>query len=353
MKITDWIRGLLRDGQYRPGYRELQELSEKAKRAAGVYNHEELSGLIHRYRRSDEAVERIALAIAKSEPFHSPVSTVYRHSIEMMEALNDTRFMEKHGHRLSDIAPEDATPIHRLLAKYTFMLDAELKECPTRDMERPPCTEVVAATGILDYRWQKRDVYELCELASYGMVPSEYVRIRYGLEQVCSDYSYLEEYIRAHEYGDIELDAPKDCALAKVRMCLEAEKAVENIPGVRLPDFYLENLDHELGNLGRIAISPDAVNDLIHVGPDFLIKYGIDKNAPSEDISRQAQKAYCELDARFVRMTGRRPYAEGLLASLRQKPGNTTADKVRPQQTRRNHIRNPPPSNGKGRKPSL
>lgn len=29
MKITDWIKGLLRDGKPGPGYRELQELSEK------------------------------------------------------------------------------------------------------------------------------------------------------------------------------------------------------------------------------------------------------------------------------------------------------------------------------------
>lgn len=94
MEITDWIRGLLRDGQYRPGYHELQELSEKAERAAGVYNHEEFSGLIRRYRRSDEAVERIALAIAKSEPFYCPTLTMNRYSIEMMKALADTPFME-------------------------------------------------------------------------------------------------------------------------------------------------------------------------------------------------------------------------------------------------------------------
>ena len=30
MKITDWIKGLLRDGKPGPGYRELQELSEKS-----------------------------------------------------------------------------------------------------------------------------------------------------------------------------------------------------------------------------------------------------------------------------------------------------------------------------------
>ncbi len=43
MKITDWIKELLRDDQPRLSYRELQELSEKAERAAGVYNHKELT----------------------------------------------------------------------------------------------------------------------------------------------------------------------------------------------------------------------------------------------------------------------------------------------------------------------
>ena len=31
----------------------------------------------------------------------------------------------------------------------------------------------------------------------------------------------------------------------EAEMCAAAEKAVENIPGVRLPDFYLEGLDRE------------------------------------------------------------------------------------------------------------
>ncbi len=162
MKITDWIRGLLRDGQHRPGYRELQELSEKAQRAAGVYNHEELTGLIRRYRKSDEAIERIALAIAKSEPFYCPTSIMNRHSIEMMDALADTPFMEKHGRRLSDINPEDATQVHGLLAMYTFMRDEELRKFPVTGMGRPAHDEVISAIRILDCQRQNRDISELC-----------------------------------------------------------------------------------------------------------------------------------------------------------------------------------------------
>lgn len=353
MKITDWIRGLLRDGQYRPDYRELQELSEKAERAAGVYNHEELTKLIRQYGKSDWAVERIALAIAKSEPFINPSSTANRYSIEMMDALADTPFMEKHGRRLLDINPEDATPIHGLLAMYTFMRDEELRKFPVNGMERPAHDEVISAIRILDCQRQNRDISELCELATYAMLPSEYVKMRYGLGQECGIYDFIERYLTEHEDDVISSEMRRNYARAQADVCTAAEKAVENIPGVRLPDFYLENLDRELGNLGRIAASPDAVNDLIHIKSDFLIKYGIDKAASPEEQSRQAQKAYCDLDARFVKMTGRRPYAEGLMASLRQKSANTKADKVQTQPARSNHIRNPPPAKGKGRKPSF
>ena len=346
MKITDWIRGLLRDGQYRPGYRELQELSEKAKRAAGVYNHEGLTRLIRQYRKSDWTVERIALAIAKSEPFINPLSTANRYSIEMMDALLGTTFMEKHGCRLSDINPEDATPIHGLLAMYTFMRDEELRKFPAIGMERPADDEVISAIRILDSQRRNRDITELCELSAYSMLPSRYVMMRYGLERDCDAYRCIENHIT-------ESDNPRVLLQAEADMCVAAERAVEYIPGVRLPDFYLENLDRELGNLGRIAASPDTVNDLVHIKSDFLIKYGIDKAASPEEQSHQAQKAYCDLDARFVRMTGRRPYAEGLMASLRQKSGNTKADKVQTQPARSNHIRNPPPAKGKSRKPSF
>ena len=88
---------------------------------------------------------------------------------------------------------------------------------------------------------------------------------------------------------------------------------------VRLPDFYLERLDGELEILGRIAASPDVVHDILQISPTFLAKYGIDKNVSATERSCQAEKACRELDARFVRMTGRRPYADELFASIRRK----------------------------------
>lgn len=46
MKFTEWIRHRI-VGRFRePDYRELQEIAQKAKRLAGVYNHGELAKLI-------------------------------------------------------------------------------------------------------------------------------------------------------------------------------------------------------------------------------------------------------------------------------------------------------------------
>lgn len=322
---------------------------------ACVNDHGALAGLLRQYREYDDAVEHIALAIAKSEPFYTPVKTLDKASGEMMEALKDTIFMERQGCRLSDISPEDATLIHGLLAMHTFMSDIVCKKHPAVSITPPEQSEVDAARGILDCRWQNRDVHDLCELAVYAMIPSEYVRIRYGLEQECDLYNFNERYLMDYaEYG-VSSVARRNHKDAETEMCRAAEKAVESIPGVRLPDFYLEYLDRELEKLGSIALSPDSVNDLIHINSSFLSKYGIDKDAPPEERSRQAVKAYCELDARFVKMVGRRPYAKGLLASLKKKSDNPTTTKARTQAARQNHIRNPPPpkNRGKGRKPSF
>ena len=46
----------------------------------------------------------------------------------------------------------------------------------------------------------------------------------------------------SYTHLDVRMNIPR----IEAEMCAAAEKAVENIPGVRLPDFYLEGLDREL-----------------------------------------------------------------------------------------------------------
>ncbi len=344
MKFTEWIRHRI-VGRFRePDYRELQEIAQKAKLLAGVYNHGELAKLIREYSHSEKAIEQIALLIAKSEPFDSPISTMKKESVNMMDVLTDTPFMAKHGSQLTDIPPWEATSVHGLFAMYTVMRDWGCTKYPMNRIERPPHSEVISAIGILDFQRKSRDVSELCELASYSMLPSTYVKLRYGIEDKCSTYEWLESYLMDRDDCCIEPDVRMNIPRIEAEMCAAAEKAVENIPGVRLPDFYLEGLDRELDKLGRIAASPGSVNDPIHIRPDFLVKYGIDRSSPEDVIRKQAEKAYRELDARFVRMTGRRPYADEFFRSIRPRKSADFKSTLRS----RPHIKVRPKPKGRG-----
>lgn len=90
------------------------------------------------------------------------------------------------------------------------------------------------------------------------------------------------------------------------RLTHAVEKIFESVCP-RHPAEYLDKLNGELERLGSIVASPGSVHDPIHIRPDFLVKYGIDRSSPEDVIRKQAEKAYRELDARFVRMISRRP----------------------------------------------
>ena len=349
MKIPRWIAAILRNRQPEPGFRELLDVEQEANRLTGAYDHGELAKLIRKYRHSEKAIEKIAMQVAKSYPFYSPASTMNKGAAEMIKALKDTRFMKKCGHRLSEITPQRANMVHGMLAMYTFMRDAYLKKLPNQGRQTPPSEEVEAAVRILDCRISYNDVSELCGLASDMMMPSRYVMIRYGLEDKCDTYNFMEKYLAEHNDYDMEEHFRNNYAPIAADMCRAAEKAVEGIKGVRLSDRYLENLDHELHLLGRIAASPDAVYDPLHIDKIFLFKYGIDITAAPEKQSVQAQKAYKELDDRLVRVTGRRPYADEFFASLRHGK-EKVAEVDRPRLVHKPVLRNPP---SKGRKIGL
>lgn len=349
MKIPRWIAAILRNRQPEPGFRELLDVEREADRLTGTYDHGELAKLIRKYRHSEKAIEKIAMQVAKSYPFYSPASTMNNGAAEMIKALKDTHFMEKCGHRLSEITPKRANMVHGMLAMYTFMRDAYLKKLPNQRRQTPPSEEVEAAVRILDCRISYNDVSELCGLASDMMMPSRYVMIRYGLEDKCDTYNFMEKYLAEHDDYEMEAHFRNNYAPIAADMCRAAEKAVEGIKGACLSDRYLENLDRELHLLGHIAVSPEAVYDPFLIDKVFLCKYGMDKITAPEELSGQAQKAYRELDDRLVRITGRRPYADGLFASVRQGMEKTVAAD-RPKQVHKPILRNPP---SKGRKMGL
>lgn len=173
----------------------------------------------------------------------------------------------------------------------------------------------------------------------YGF--SEDYRLFHQLEGMDSDV-----YYRKREMGEVP-----DILEVDARLTRAVEAVFESVCR-RPPDPYLDRLNGELERLGRIAARPDSVHDIIHVTPSFLAKYGIDKGSPGDAVSRQAEKAYRELDARFVKMTGRRPYADEffhLLKGERAKAEQSASRDAAPRRKPRIFIR----PGTKGRKRGL
>lgn len=170
-------------------------------------------------------------------------------------------------------------------------------------------------------------------------------------------FGFAEDYRMFHQLEEMDHEEYKrkrqnreipDCLEVDARLTHRAEELFERLCP-RPPADYLDKMNRELENLGWIAASPDAVHDILHISPFFLVKYGIDKNASAVERSCQAEKAYRELDARFVKMTGRRPYADEFFASLKRKTEDAVKEN-RPKQAHRTILRNPP---SKGRKMSF
>ncbi len=164
----------------------------------------------------------------------------------------------------------------------------------------------------------------------------------YGLTEDYRLYHQLEEmepaaYRQKRAAGEVP-----DALEVDARLTRAVEKIFESICQCP-PNPYLDKLNEELENLGRIAIKPDSVHDILHIHPDFLVKYGIDKRASPEECSCQAEKAYRELDARFVKMTGRRPYADDLFNGMTKKQTDVAENKP----SRKPHIRLKPKSKGR------
>ena len=140
----------------------------------------------------------------------------------------------------------------------------------------------------------------------------------WNIPQSMQDYFGLtEDYRLYHQLEDMDPAIYRqkratgeipDVLEVDARLTRAVEKIFESICE-RPPVPYLNKLNDELEKLGQIAHFPDNVHDTIHIRPDFLAKYGIDRKASSEECSAKAEKAYRELDARFFRMTGRSPYA--------------------------------------------
>ena len=178
----------------------------------------------------------------------------------------------------------------------------------------------------------------------------------WNIPQSMQDYFGLtEDYRLYHQLEDMDPAIYRqkraageipDVLEVDARLTRAVEKIFESICE-RPPVPYLNKLNEELEKLGQIAALPDNVHDTIQIRLDFLAKYGIDRKASSEECSAKAEKAYRELDARFVKMTGRRPYANELFNGMKKRQSDSSEERP----SRKQHIRHKPKS--KGRKMGL
>lgn len=243
--------------------------------------------------------------------------------LELMEALRRTPFAKKIGRHLADVPADTAHSLHGLLAMHTFLLDAYLEQHPDSGLRQPPMAEVQAAAHIIDRQFRTETFRELRHLAetSGRYMPSCYVARLYDWD---ADMNRLQE-MRGRLDGPACPEAPQQVEQlreriwkAENRMVREAERILESDPEIPLRQTYIEKLDAELQTLGWLARFPEKV-DSPYINRQLLDKYGIEPGIPREEQSRQAEKAFRELDARLVRMTGRQSYADDLFESLRQK----------------------------------
>lgn len=284
-----------------------------------------VTDLVRRHRKSDLTIAGIGLAMntATDRFLKTPEDAAGKDMLELMEALRRTPLAKKIGRRLADVPADTAHSLHGLLAMHTFLLDAYLEQHPDSKLRQPPMDEVQAAAHIINRQFRAETFRELRHLTetSGRYMPSCYVVRLYDWD---ADMGRLQE-MRGRLDGPACSDNPQQVQQlreriwkAENRMVREAERILESDPEISLRQTYIEKLDAELQTLGWLARFPERIDDS-RINRQLLDKYGIEPGISREEQSRQVEKAFRELDARLVRMTGRQSYANDLFESLRQK----------------------------------
>ena len=174
----------------------------------------------------------------------------------------------------------------------------------------------------------------------------------WNIPQSMQDYFGLtEDYRLYHQLEDMDPAIYRqkratgeipDVLEVDARLTRAVEKIFESICE-RPPAPYPNKLNDELAMLWQIAHFPANVHDTIHNSPDFLDKYCLHRRAPPDECSAKAEKANRERDARFVRMTGRRPYADELFNGMKKRQSDSSEERP----SRKQHIRQKPKSRGR------
>lgn len=324
----EWKDRIMRLFRRKPDWEKEYRRSLIARHAEDLLRERDIrsiTGLVRRHRRSDLTIAEIGLImnIATSRFLGTPEDAAGKDVLELMEALLRTPFAKKIGRRLADVPADTAHSLHGLLAMHTFLLDAYLELYPDSKLRQPPMDEVQAAAHIVDRQFRAETFRELRHLAetSGGYMPSCYVVRLYDWD---ADMERLQE-MRGRLNGPACPEAPQQVQQlreriwkAENRMVREAEKILESDPEIPLRQTYIEKLDAELQTLGWFARFPKKV-DSTYINRQLLDKYGILPGISPVQQYGQVEKAFRELDARLVRMTGRQSYADDLFESLRRK----------------------------------
>lgn len=284
-----------------------------------------MTDLVRRHRKSDLTIAGIGLTMntATSRFLRTPEDAAGKDMLELMDALRRTPFAKKIGRRLADVPADTAHSLHGLLAMHTFLLDAYLEQHPDSKLRQPKIDEVQAAAHIIDRQFRTETFRELRHLTetSGRYTPSCYVVRLYDWD---TDMGRLQE-MRGRLDGPACPDNPQQVQQlreriwkAENRMVREAERILESDPEISLRQTYIEKLDAELQTLGWLARFPERIDDS-RINRQLLDKYRILPGISPAEQYGQVEKAFRELDARLVRMTGRQSYADDLFESLRRK----------------------------------
>ena len=284
-----------------------------------------MTDLVRRHRKSDLTIAGIGLTMntATSCFLRTPEDAAGEDVLALMEALRGTPFAKKIGCRLADVPANTAHSLHGLLAMHTFLLDAYLEQHPDSGLRQPPMDELQAAAHIIDRQFRAETFRELRHLAETRgrYMPSCYVVRLYDWD---ADMGRLQE-MRGRLDGPACPEEPQQVQQlrewiwkAENRMVRKAERILESDPEIPLRQTYIEKLDAELQTLGWLARFPERIDDS-RINRQLLDKYRILPGISPAEQYGQVEKAFRELDARLVRMTGRQSYADDLFESLRQK----------------------------------
>lgn len=324
----EWKDRIARLFRRKPDWEREHRSTLIARHAENLLRERDISNvtdLVRRHRKSDLTIAGIGLTMntATSCFLRTPEDAAGEDVLALMEALRGTPFAKKIGCRLADVPANTAHSLHGLLAMHTFLLDAYLEQHPDSGLRQPPMDELQAAAHIIDRQFRAETFRELRHLAetSGRYMPSCYVVRLYDWD---ADMERLQE-MRGRLDGPACPEEPQQVQQlrewiwkAENRMVRKAERILESDPEIPLRQTYIEKLDAELQTLGWLARFPERIDDS-RINRQLLDKYRILPGISPAEQYGQVEKAFRELDARLVRMTGRQSYADDLFESLRQK----------------------------------